>query len=51
METCPDEEFKAYRRVIGGIMGDIYLNVKQPFINGTLIWNRRKWNASEPAIG
>jgi hypothetical protein len=30
METCPEEEFKAYRRVIGGIMGDIYLNVKQP---------------------
>jgi hypothetical protein len=30
METCPEEEFKAYRGVIGAIMGDIYLNVKQP---------------------
>jgi hypothetical protein len=30
METCPEEEFKAFRRVIGGIMGDIYLKVKQP---------------------
>jgi hypothetical protein len=30
METCPEEEFKAYRLVIGRIMADIYLNVKQP---------------------
>ena len=30
METCPEEEFKVYRRVIGRIMGDIYLNVMQP---------------------
>jgi hypothetical protein len=30
METCPDEEFEAYRRVIGQIMGSIYFDVKQP---------------------
>lgn len=30
MKTCPEDEFKAYRRVIGAIMGDIYMNVKQP---------------------
>ena len=30
METCPEEEFKTYRRVIGAIMADIYLNVMQP---------------------
>jgi hypothetical protein len=30
METCPEDEFKAYRRVIGQIMGAIYLDVVQP---------------------
>ena len=30
METCSEDEFKTYRRVIGGIMADIYLNVMQP---------------------
>jgi hypothetical protein len=30
MDTCPDDEFKAYRRVIGQIMGSIYLDVMQP---------------------
>jgi len=30
METCPDEEFKAYRRVIAQVMGSIYLDVMQP---------------------
>jgi hypothetical protein len=30
METCPDEEFKAYRRVIAQMMGSIYLDVMQP---------------------
>jgi hypothetical protein len=30
METCPDDEFKAYRRVIAQIMGSIYLDVMQP---------------------
>jgi hypothetical protein len=30
METCPEEEFKAYRVVVARIMADIYLNVKQP---------------------
>jgi len=30
METCPDEEFKAYRLVIGQIMGAIYLDVMRP---------------------
>ena len=30
MDTCPEEEFKTYRRVIGRIMGDIYLDVMQP---------------------
>lgn len=30
METCPEDEFKAYRRVIGQIMGSIYLDVMQP---------------------
>ena len=30
METCPEEEFKVYRRVVAAIMADIYLNVKQP---------------------
>lgn len=30
METCPEEEFKNYRRTIGAIMADVYLNVMQP---------------------
>src|SRR5947209_19956707 len=30
MDTCPDVEFKAYRSVIGRIMGAIYLDVRQP---------------------
>jgi hypothetical protein len=30
METCPEDEFKDYRRVIGQIMGAIYLDVLQP---------------------
>ena len=30
METCPEEEFKAYRRVIGRIMGDLFLDAMQP---------------------
>jgi hypothetical protein len=29
METCPEEEFKAYRRIIGRIMADVYLDVLQ----------------------
>ena len=30
MDTCPEEEFKAYRLVVARILGDIYLNVQQP---------------------
>lgn len=30
METCPDEEFKEYRRVIGRIMGSVYFDVLEP---------------------
>jgi hypothetical protein len=30
METCPEDEFKAHRRVVGQIMGSIYLDVLQP---------------------
>jgi hypothetical protein len=30
LETCPEEEFKAYRQTIGRIMGSIYLDVMQP---------------------
>ena len=30
METCPEEEFQNYRRTIGAIMADVYLNVMQP---------------------
>ena len=30
METCPDKEFKEYRRAVGTIMVDLYLNVMQP---------------------
>ena len=29
-ETCSEEEFKAYRRVIAEIMADIFLEVMQP---------------------
>jgi hypothetical protein len=30
MDTCPEAEYKAYRRTIGQIMGAIYLDVIQP---------------------
>ena len=30
MDTCPDEEFEAYRSRIGQIMGAIYLDVMRP---------------------
>jgi hypothetical protein len=30
METCSEEEFLHFRRVIGRIMGTIYLEVMQP---------------------
>ena len=30
MDTCPEAEFKAYRKTIGQIMGAIYLDVMQP---------------------
>ena len=30
MDTCSEQEFKAYRKIIGQIMGAIYLDVKQP---------------------
>ncbi|MCI0748045.1 MAG: hypothetical protein L0Y58_21780 [Verrucomicrobia subdivision 3 bacterium] len=30
METCPDEEFKAYWKIIGHIMGSICLDIMQP---------------------
>ncbi|HEX4348924.1 MAG TPA: hypothetical protein VH251_00980 [Verrucomicrobiae bacterium] len=30
METCPHDEFNAYRLVIGQIMGSIYLDVMKP---------------------
>jgi len=30
MDTCSDDELKAYRHVIGQIMGSIYLDVMQP---------------------
>jgi hypothetical protein len=30
MDTCPEAEFKAYRRTIGQIMGAIYLDVMRP---------------------
>ena len=30
MDTCPEEEFKAYRRIIGQIMGSLYLDIRQP---------------------
>ncbi len=29
-DTCPEAEFKAYRKTIGNIMGAIYLDVMQP---------------------
>jgi hypothetical protein len=30
MNTCPQAEFKAYRKIIGQIMGAIYLDVMRP---------------------
>jgi hypothetical protein len=30
MDTCPEAEFKAYRKTLGRIMGAIYLDVMQP---------------------
>jgi hypothetical protein len=30
MRTCPEKEFKAYRRIIGQIMGSMYLDIRQP---------------------
>ena len=30
MDTCPEAEFKAYRKTLGQIMGAIYLDVMQP---------------------
>ncbi len=30
METCPEDEFKAYRLKIGTIMASLYLDVMQP---------------------
>jgi hypothetical protein len=30
MDTCPEKEFKAYRRIIGQIMGSMYLDIRQP---------------------
>ncbi len=30
METCPEEEFKNYRRTVAAIMADVYLNVMKP---------------------
>jgi len=30
MNTCPEAEFKAYRKTVGRIMGAIYLDVMQP---------------------
>jgi hypothetical protein len=30
MDTCAEEEFKAYRRIIGQIMGSMYLDIRQP---------------------
>lgn len=30
METCPDDEFQAYRQAVGRIMGWIYLDVRRP---------------------
>jgi hypothetical protein len=30
MDTCSEGEFKAYRKVIGQIMGSIYLDVMRP---------------------
>ena len=30
MDTCPDDEFQAYRRVVGRVMGAIYLDIMQP---------------------
>jgi hypothetical protein len=30
MDTCPEAEFRTYRKTIGEIMGAIYLDVVQP---------------------
>jgi len=30
MDTCPEREFKAYRKTIAPIMASIYLDVMQP---------------------
>jgi hypothetical protein len=30
MDTCPEEEFKTYRRIIGQIMGSMYLDIRRP---------------------
>jgi hypothetical protein len=30
MDTCSEEEFKAYRKTIGQIMSSMYLDVVQP---------------------
>ena len=30
MEKCPEEEFKRYRRAVGGVMAEMYLEVMQP---------------------
>lgn len=34
MDTSPEEEFKAYRKVVASIMGNIYLEVIQPIHRG-----------------
>jgi hypothetical protein len=30
METCPEDEFKAYRRAVAQVMGSIYTDIMQP---------------------
>ena len=30
MDTCPEAEFKAYRKVVWQIMGAMYVNVMRP---------------------
>ena len=30
MDTCPKEEFEAYRQTVGKIMGSIYFDVMRP---------------------
>jgi hypothetical protein len=29
-DTCPEQEFKAYRRIVAQIMGTMYVDVRQP---------------------